>query len=97
MRLQTHSIDLVLLDIGLPNQNAWETCRHLAREHSNLPIIVFTGQAGQFNSALAAGATALMEKPLDAHRLLHIIRQLLGEPADSAPGRSNKKFYHVAA
>jgi CheY-like chemotaxis protein len=76
-RFQAQAIDLVLLDIGLPNQNGWEACRHLSREHANVPIIVITGQTGQFKSALAAGAVALMEKPLDAHRLLHVIQELL--------------------
>ena len=76
-QFDAHAIDLVLLDIGLPNQNGWEACRHLSREHANVPIIVITGQTGQFKSALAAGAVALMEKPLDAHRLLHVIQELL--------------------
>jgi len=76
-RFQAQAIDLVLLDIGLPNQNGWEACRHLSRGHANVPIIVITGQTGQFKSALAAGAVALMEKPLDAHRLLHVIQELL--------------------
>jgi CheY-like chemotaxis protein len=96
-RFQARSIDLVLMDIGLPNQNGWETCRHFAREHSNVPVIVITGQAGQFKSALAAGAAALMEKPLDAHRLLRMIQELLGKPDAPDPYRSNGTFYYIAA
>jgi DNA-binding response OmpR family regulator len=97
VRFDSGSIALVLLDIGLPNQNGWETCRHLTREHSDVPVIVMTGQTGQFNSALAAGAAALMEKPLDAHELLHTIRVLLDRAKESGPCRSIGTFYYTAS
>jgi CheY-like chemotaxis protein len=88
-RIQAQPVDLVLLDIGLPNQNGLEACRHLSREHANVPIIVITGQTGQLKSASAAGAVALMEKPLDAHRLLGVIQELLLKPKPSDPLPSN--------
>jgi CheY-like chemotaxis protein len=75
-RLLTQSIDVVLLDIGLPNQNGWETCRNIAREHTAVPIIVITGQTGLSKLALEAGATAFMEKPLEADQLLEMIEDL---------------------
>lgn len=97
VRFQTHAIDLVLLDIGLPDQNGWETCTHLVREHPSVPIILITGHEGQFYFALAAGAAALIEKPLDAHRLLRLIGDLMDKPKNFDPCRSTGKFYHFAA
>jgi CheY-like chemotaxis protein len=96
-KFQAQSIDLILLDIGLPNLNGWEACRHLARERPNVPIILITGQAGQFKSALAAGAVALMEKPLDAHRLLEVVQEILvrQKPSDQVP--SGGAFSRVGA
>lgn len=96
VKFDAGSVDLVLLDIGLPNQNGWQTCRHLAREHSDVPIIVMTGQPGQFKSALASGAAALMEKPLDADNLLNTIQALLGKTKESDPPLTNGTFYYVA-
>ncbi len=96
-KFQAQSIDVVLLDIGLPNLNGWEACRHLARERPNVPIVVITGQAGQFKSALAAGAMALMEKPLDAHRLLDVVQEILVKPNPSNPLTPNKTFHPVGA
>jgi CheY-like chemotaxis protein len=95
-RFEAQPIDLVLMDIGLPNRNGWETCRHVAREYSKVPIIVITGQAEQFKSALASGASALMEKPLDAQRLLGMLRELLEKPGNSDPCITNDIFYYVA-
>jgi CheY-like chemotaxis protein len=94
---QSHPANLLLLDLGLPNQNGWETCRHFSEEHPRIPIILMTGQSGQFKSALSAGAAALMEKPLTADQLLHLIHQLLDHPAESDPYRSKGTFFYVAA
>jgi CheY-like chemotaxis protein len=97
VRFQTHAIDLVVLDIGLPNQNGWETCKHLALSQPNVPIILITGHGGQSHFAFEAGAAALMEKPLGAHQLLEMIHDLVDAPKDSTSDRSNGKFYHIAA
>ena len=97
VRFDTHKTDLVLLDIGLPNQNGREICQHLVSEHPHVPVILITGQAGQFNSALAAGAAALMEKPLDVDQLLQLAQKLLAASNKSAPFPSNGTFYHFAA
>jgi len=96
-RCHSNDIDLVLLDIGLPNQSGWETCQHLAREHAKAPIIVITGQSGQIKPALAAGAAGLMEKPLDADRLLQMIQLLLAKSNAPDPYRSKGIFYHIGA
>lgn len=96
VKFDSRPIDLVLLDIGLPNKNGWQTCRHLAREHAGVPIIVMTGQTEQFKSALASGAAALMEKPLDAHELLRTIQTLLDKAKEPDPNRTTGTFYYIA-
>jgi two-component system nitrogen regulation response regulator NtrX len=96
VKFDANAIDLVLLDIGLPNQNGWQTCGHLSREHGNIPIIVMTGQPGQFKSALASGAAALMEKPLNAQELLQTIQSLLDRSKEADPSRIAGTFYYIA-
>lgn len=85
-------IDLVMLDIGLPNQKGWETCKQVSGAHPNVPMIVIAGQGGPFSSALAAGASAFMVKPLDANEMLKKAQELLAhsrpfmlEPTPSIP------------
>ncbi len=95
-RFDAQHVDLVLLDVGLPNQNGCETCRHLTHEHADVPIIVMTGQSGQFKYALAFGAAALVEKPLSADRLLQLIQDLLGKSRVADPYRSHATFYYIA-
>jgi CheY-like chemotaxis protein len=81
-RFDPEHTDLLLLDIGLPIKNGWETFERITNEDPALPIIVITGQAGQYDAAVAAGAGALMEKPLDAPQLLETMEELLAEPKE---------------
>ena len=73
--------DLVLLDLNLPFQNGWDTFKRLVADNPSLPVIIITARPNQLFPALAAGAGALMEKPLDLPKLLRTIRDLLAEPA----------------
>lgn len=73
-------IDLLLLDLNLPIQDGWDAFERITNEAPALPIIITTGEASQYDIAMAAGVGALMEKPLDAPQLLQTIRELLAEP-----------------
>lgn len=72
-------VDLLLLDIGLPIRSGWEAFEQITHLNPVLPIIIITGQNDQFDQAVAAGAGAFMEKPLDAPTLLETIAELLTE------------------
>lgn len=74
-QLQVLKIDLLLLDLGLPVNDGWALFGRIKREHPALPVIVMTGQTNQRYAAFEAGALLLMEKPLDAQRLLAAIRE----------------------
>jgi DNA-binding response OmpR family regulator len=80
-------VDLVLLDLNLPIKNGWDIFERLTNENPLLPIIIITARSNQLMTTLAAGAGALMEKPLDFHKLLHTIRALLDEPTETRLAR----------
>ena len=72
-------IDLVLLDLNLPLKNGWDTFERITTDNPLMPVIIITARPNQIFPALAAGAGALMEKPLDFPKLLETIRALLNE------------------
>lgn len=74
-QLQVLEIDLLLLDLGLPVNDGWALFGRIKRGYPALPVIVMTGQTNQRYAAFQAGALLLMEKPLDAQRLLAAIRE----------------------
>ena len=56
-----------------------------------LPVVIITGRSNQRAQAEAAGADALMEKPLDVPLLLETIRELVSEPMESRAQRANNR------
>ena len=85
-------IDLLILDLN-PDafgvKNAWATLDRLVGIKPLLPVVIITGRSNQRARAEAAGADALMEKPLDVPLLLETIRELLTEPMESRARRAN--------
>ena len=71
--------DLVLLDLNMPVKNGWETFEQMSAQDPLLPVILITARPNQFFPALASGAGALLEKPLDFTKLFRTIRDLLAE------------------
>jgi DNA-binding NtrC family response regulator len=73
-------IDLLLMNLDSPTQQGWEAIDKITGENPFLPVIVITSQPELRNPAEAAGACALVEKPVDLPMLLQTIRELLAEP-----------------
>jgi len=86
--IETEFVDLVLLDLNMPRQNGWETLQQLSMRIPAVPIIIITARSNQLFQALAAGAAALMEKPLDFPKLLQTARDLMAEPLQTRLARS---------
>jgi two-component system nitrogen regulation response regulator NtrX len=82
-------IDLVILDLNLPEKNGWDTLEWLAEINPLLPVVIITGRSNQRALAEKAGADALMEKPLDLPLLLQTIRELMDQPMKSRTQRSS--------
>jgi DNA-binding NtrC family response regulator len=82
-KFDSKQIDLLLLDLGLPNKSGWDTFEGFTTQNPMLPVIIITGHARQAAMAMAAGVGALMEKPLDAGRLLQTMQDLLNESEET--------------
>jgi CheY-like chemotaxis protein len=79
--------DLILMDLELPVINGWEATRRLKQNQAtkHIPIIALTAHAmsGSREKALAAGCDEFDTKPIDFHRLMQKVNQVLA----SKPGR----------
>jgi two-component system KDP operon response regulator KdpE len=73
-----HPPDLILLDLGLPDQSGHEVLKHLREWYSN-PIIIVSVQNGEDNivQALDNGANDYLIKPFRTGELLARIRTAL--------------------
>jgi two-component system KDP operon response regulator KdpE len=77
-RVASHPRDLVLLDLGLPDQNGHDVLRHL-REWYTHPIIILSVQSKEEDivQALDNGASDYLVKPFRTGELLARIRSAL--------------------
>nr|WP_028568897.1 HAMP domain-containing protein [Salinispora tropica] len=69
--------DIVLMDAMIPDQDGYETTRQIRRNHrfADLPIVFLTAKAmpGDRESALAAGGSGYITKPVDLDELIELI------------------------
>jgi DNA-binding response OmpR family regulator len=82
-QFDSQQVDLLLLDLNLPEKNGWDLFERFSFINPFLPIVIITGRNHQYELAVGAGVSALMEKPLDVPLLLQIIAALLAEPAEA--------------
>ena len=73
-----NDIDIVLMDIMMPEMDGYETTQKIRREHKNtiLPIIAVTAKAmkGDREKCLEAGASDYITKPVKIDQLLSLMR-----------------------
>jgi len=77
--------DLILIDLQLPKLDGLSVTRTL-RQHPQLktvPIIIISGHDPEQyrQTALAAGCSGYLLKPIDFDRLDSLLRELIAEPA----------------
>jgi len=82
-------VDLVLLDLNMPVKDGWATLQAFSYKHPAIPVVLITAQPNQLLSAVAAGVSALLEKPMDIPHLLDTVRRLAYEPPKTRWARLN--------
>lgn len=75
METASHNLDIVLLDLGLPDMDGVEVIKRI-RSWSNLPIIVISARSEDTDKidALDAGADDYLTKPFSVEELLARLR-----------------------
>ncbi|CAN7755633.1 response regulator transcription factor [Paenibacillus sp. LjRoot153] len=77
-KLQTVQVDMVILDVMMPNMDGWTLCKEL-REHYDLPILMLTAKAetAQKVKGFELGADDYLTKPFEPLELAMRVRALL--------------------
>jgi CheY-like chemotaxis protein len=81
-------VDIVLMDAMMPDQDGYETTRAIRRNHqfAELPIVFVTAKAmpGDRDSALIAGGSDYITKPVDLDELLDLMAGWISHRAGSS-------------
>ena len=77
-RLARGGIDLVILDVGLPDRSGFDVCREL-RDSSAVPVIFLTARSDEIDRVLGLelGADDYMAKPFSPRELVARVRARL--------------------
>ena len=78
-------IDLVLLDLGLPDRDGFDLVE-LIRKKSRVPIVILTARRGKIDKLISYGfgANKYLTKPVDPQELVLRIRHLLAPASADA-------------
>lgn len=100
-RLRAQPVDLVILDVGLPDLNGFEVCRTL-RTFSDVPVIFLTARHEEIDRVvgLEIGADDYVVKPFSprelAARVRVILRRMRGRSEGAAPVPAQKAAQDTA-
>lgn len=94
-RLARGGVDLVLLDVGLPDVSGFDVCRQIRME-SEVPVIFLTARDGEIDRVLGLelGGDDYMAKPFSPRELVARVRARLrrSQPAEAGGWREQGRF-----
>ncbi|MDR2214407.1 MAG: two-component system response regulator CreB [Nevskiaceae bacterium] len=86
-RLRTEAVDLVILDVGLPDMTGFEACKAL-RRFSDVPVMFLTARADEVDRivGLEIGADDYVVKPFSPREVAARVRAILKRSGGGAAG-----------
>ena len=95
-RVQSGGVDLVVLDVGLPDMTGFDVCRAL-RQVSDVPVIFLTARVGEVDRVLGLelGADDYVVKPFSPRELVARVRACLRRRAP--PARTDARWQSIGA
>jgi DNA-binding response OmpR family regulator len=98
LRLPQECFDILVLDVGLPDQDGFTVARYLRSTSSRMGIVMLTGRGstGDRVHGLSAGADAYLAKPVDLELLAATLQSLsrrLDAGAPRPPGQARWRLH----
>jgi two-component system OmpR family response regulator len=94
-RLATNQVDLIVLDVMLPDGSGLDMCRDLRAKRSSVPIILLTALKEDVDriDGLEIGADVYLCKPFNPRELIARVSAVLRRRAETVPAQIEAKIY----
>ncbi|HBA72970.1 MAG TPA: two-component system response regulator, partial [Geobacter sp.] len=80
-KIQRECVDILLLDVMMPEMDGFEVCRRIKSDdqYRNIPVVMITAYAARENriKGIEAGAEDFISKPFDSMEVMARINMLL--------------------
>lgn len=96
--LRAEAVDLVILDVGLPDMSGFECCKAL-RQFSDVPVMFLTARADEIDRVvgLEIGADDYVVKPFSPREVIARVRAILKRSNGRAAAVADDAEFHVDA
>lgn len=93
--LNTHAVDMVVLDVGLPDQDGFTVARNIRATYPEIGIVMLTGRAATPDRVrgLSEGADAYLSKPVEIELLAATLHSLARRLRDTPPQFAPKRWH----
>lgn len=94
--LRTHTVDLVILDVGLPDANGFDLCKTIRRT-SELPVIFLTARSDEVDRivGLEIGADDYILKPFSPRELVARVKTILRRCKSTPFAAPDTREFHI--
>ncbi|MGN4125674.1 response regulator transcription factor [Lysinibacillus sphaericus] len=78
-KLETEKVDMVIMDIMMPNMDGWELCKEIRHDNNDLPILMLTakGETAQKVKGFNLGSDDYLVKPFEPAELIVRVKSIL--------------------
>jgi DNA-binding NarL/FixJ family response regulator len=78
--VEHHPLDLIVMDLQMPEMNGTDAIRQIKQSHPHLPVLALTLYPDYREEAMEAGADSFLVKGCSSDELLHTIMTLAMDP-----------------
>ncbi len=75
------TLDMVLIDLGIPEMSGWEVCRKIKQISPDTPAGMMTGGEMDQGKMDACGLDFLISKPFDLNRISNVVAETMSSKA----------------
>ncbi len=95
--IDKESIDMVLLDVMMPEKDGYDVCKELRKDNNAVPVIFLTAKESEFDEVLGLelGADDYIKKPFSMKSLISRMKTIFRRMEQSAPSTEKINVYGI--